>query len=57
MRARATTLLPILLAVIVPLAGLMLTLYELQQGRRDDAVRIGVATLLGACLYTILFTR
>jgi hypothetical protein len=55
-RARLAELFPVALAVIVPLAGLVLALQHAAQGDRRQALRIGAATLLGACLYALAFT-
>ena len=55
MRARLAELFPIALAVIVPLAGLVLVLQHIAQGDRRQALRMGAATLLGAFVYALLF--
>jgi threonine/homoserine/homoserine lactone efflux protein len=56
-RARLAELFPIVLAVVVPLAGLVLALQHAAQGDRRQALRVGAATLLGGCLYALLVTR
>ena len=55
MRARLAELFPIALAVIVPLAGLVLVLQHIAQRDRRQALRMGAATLLGAFVYALLF--
>jgi hypothetical protein len=54
-RPRLAELFPIVLAVVVPLAGLMLALQHAAQADRRQALRIGAATVLGACVYALIF--
>jgi hypothetical protein len=46
---------PYVVAVVVPLAGILLAAARVVEGDRDDALRIGLATLLGVALYALLF--
>jgi threonine/homoserine/homoserine lactone efflux protein len=55
-RGRLAELFPIVLAVVVPLAGLVLALQHAAQGDRRQALRVGAATLLGGCLYALIFS-
>lgn len=41
-------------AAALPLAGVILAVAKLADGDRDEAARIGGATLLGACVYALL---
>ena len=54
-RSRLAEAFPIVLAVVVPLAGLLLALQHAATGDRRQAARIGAATLLGAFLYALVF--
>jgi threonine/homoserine/homoserine lactone efflux protein len=54
--SRLSDVLTVVLAFLVPLAGLMLVIYEASRGNRDSALRIGAATALGIVLYAIVFT-
>ena len=56
MRLSFTDVLVLAIAVIVPAAGLVLCLIQALQGDRPAAVRIGIATLLGAALYVVVFS-
>jgi hypothetical protein len=42
---------PYIVAVALPLAGIVIAVLRYAQGARDDALRIAVAALLGICLY------
>lgn len=53
-RSKWTEPMLILLAVLVPLAGLVLAVLELSRGERALAFRIGAATVLGIFLYALL---
>ena len=55
MRSRLAEVFPLVLAIVVPLAGLLLALQHLATGDRRQAGRIGAATALGACLYALIF--
>ena len=54
-RGRFTEPLLLAIAVIVPLAGAVLAIMQLTEGDRTLALRIAAATLLGVCLYALLF--
>jgi drug/metabolite transporter (DMT)-like permease len=45
---------PYVVAVALPLAGVVLAVLRYTQGEREDALRIAVAGLLGMCLYGLL---
>jgi hypothetical protein len=45
-----------IVAVALPLAGLVLAVIKLAEGDRDGALKIAAAALLGACLYGLLLT-
>lgn len=45
---------PYILAVILPLAGVIIAGLRYSEGERDDALRITAAALLGVCLYALL---
>ena len=47
---------PYIVAVALPLAGLIIALLRFSQGERDDALRIAVAAFLGMCLYGLFLT-
>jgi len=55
-RERLAYALPLVLAVIVPLAGLLLALVRLGAGERRDAGAMLAATVLGAFLWALLLT-
>lgn len=42
---------PYIVAVALPLAGIVMALLRYTQGERVDALRIAVAAFLGMCLY------
>lgn len=42
---------PYIVAVALPLAGLIIAVLRYTQGERDDALRIALAALLGMFLY------
>ncbi len=42
-------------AVALPLAGVIMAILRYTQGERDDALRIALSALLGMCLYGLLF--
>ena len=54
-RSRYTEPMILVLAVLVPLAGVVLAVRQESRGERAFAVRIGAATLLGVCLYALVF--
>lgn len=43
-------------AVALPLAGAILAIVKFTEDDRDEALRIGFATLLGLCLYALLLS-
>jgi hypothetical protein len=47
---------PYIVALGLPLAGLMLAIYRYTEGDRDDGVRLLGASLLGVALYALLLT-
>jgi hypothetical protein len=55
-KAWAPTLLPLVLAVLLPPAGLLLALLTALNGDRPFGLRIALAAILGACLYAIALT-
>jgi hypothetical protein len=46
---------PYLVAVALPLAGIVIAVVRYAQGDREDALRIALAAFLGMCLYGLLF--
>ena len=44
-----------IIAVVLPLAGLLIALSALADHREHDARRIGAATIVGIGLYAIIF--
>ena len=50
---RLRELFPLLLAVALPLVGVVLTILRFADGERDEALRIAAATLLGVALYAL----
>jgi len=53
---RLRTAFPYIVAVALPLAGIVIAIMRYTQGDRDDALRIAVAAFLGMCLYALLLT-
>lgn len=49
----AARILPVVLAVALPLAGVMLCLAAFQQQRTTEALRFLAGTVLGVCLYAL----
>ena len=47
---------PYAVAVVLPLAGVVLAVVRYAERDRDDALRLAAASLLGGCLYALLFT-
>jgi hypothetical protein len=45
---------PYIVAVALPLAGVLIALIRYTQGDRDEALRIAVAAFLGVCIYGLL---
>jgi hypothetical protein len=55
MGERASTLFPFGIAVVLPPAGLMLGLLNIQQDQRDLGIRLIVVSILAAVVWTLLF--
>ena len=57
-KRNAAELLPIVIAIVVPLAGILLAAQEAvsSEGDRTQAVRIGAACVLGVCLWALILT-
>ena len=53
---RLRRLFPFVIAVALPLAGLVLAGARLVEGSRDEGVRLLAATALGAALYALVLT-
>ncbi len=53
---RLRTAFPYIVAVALPLAGIVIAIARYMQGDRDDALRIALAAFLGMCLYGLLLT-
>jgi len=43
-----------IVAIALPLAGVILAVIKLVEGDRDEGLRIAAAAVLGACLYALL---
>ena len=56
LRESASELLPLVIAVAVPLAGLLLALQVAATGDRRRGLRIGAATVLGVCVWAAVLT-
>jgi len=54
--ARLSAAFPYIVALGLPLAGLLLAVLKLSEGDREDAGRILGAALLGCALYALLLT-
>lgn len=50
---RLRWLFPLVVAVVLPLAGAILTAARLAEGDRDEARALAAATLLGVALYAL----
>jgi hypothetical protein len=55
MGERASNLFPFGIAVVLPPAGLLLGLLNLQQEKRDLGIRLIVVSLLAAVVWVLLF--
>jgi hypothetical protein len=44
-----------IVAVVFPLAGVVMAAAKSLEGDRDLGVRLGLASLLGVCIYAVLF--
>ena len=42
---------PYVIAVVLPLAGVIIAAFRYSEGARDAALRVALAALLGMCLY------
>jgi hypothetical protein len=56
LRDAAPELLPLVIAIAVPLAGLVLALQVAATGDRRRGLRIGAATVLGVCVWALVLT-
>jgi hypothetical protein len=45
---------PYIVAIALPLAGIIIAVVRSTQGAREEALRIAVAAVLGMCLYGLL---
>ncbi len=43
-------------AIALPLAGVILAIVKFAAGDRDEGIRIAAAALLGVCLYALLLS-
>jgi hypothetical protein len=55
MGERASTLFPFGIAVVLPPAGLMLGLLNIQQDQRDLGIRLILVSVLAAVVWVLLF--
>jgi hypothetical protein len=55
MGQRASTLFPFGIAVVLPPAGLLLGLLNLQQENREQGIRLILVSLLAAVVWVLLF--
>jgi 4-amino-4-deoxy-L-arabinose transferase-like glycosyltransferase len=55
MGERAPTLFPFGIAVVLPPAGVLLGLLNIQQGKRDLGMRLIAVSLLAAIVWVLLF--
>ncbi len=55
MGERASSIFPFGIAVVLPPAGVILGLLNLQQGEKDLGVRLIVVSLLAAIVWVLLF--
>jgi threonine/homoserine/homoserine lactone efflux protein len=56
LREWAPELLPLVIAIVVPLAGVILALQAGLTGDRRQGLRIGAACVLGVCIWTAALT-
>jgi hypothetical protein len=54
-RKTLADLFPVLIAVVLPVAGLLLALLYYNRGDRPQATRVGVGVVLGIFVYALLF--
>jgi hypothetical protein len=52
---RASNIFPFGIAVVLPPAGLLLGLLNLQQGKRELGIRLVLVSLLAALVWVLLF--
>ncbi|MCW2983679.1 MAG: hypothetical protein JWR63_1249 [Conexibacter sp.] len=57
LRDHAPELLPLVIAIAVPLAGALLALQAGFTGDRRGGLRIGAATILGVCAWALVLTN
>jgi hypothetical protein len=55
-RERAVAVFPFVLAAALPLAGLAMAGFQYSEGDRDYAGRLGLASLLGVVIWTLVLT-
>ncbi|HWI72336.1 MAG TPA: hypothetical protein VNT55_10300 [Baekduia sp.] len=55
-KENAGELLPLVIAIVVPLAGALLALQIGLTGDRRRGLRVGAATVLGICIWTAALT-
>jgi hypothetical protein len=55
MGERASSLFPFGIAIVLPPAGLILGLLNLQQGNRELGIRLVLVSLLAAVVWVLLF--
>jgi hypothetical protein len=55
MGERASSLFPFGIAVVLPPAGLLLGLLNIQQGNREQGTRLILVSLLAAVIWVLLF--
>jgi hypothetical protein len=55
MGERASTLFPFGIAIVLPPAGVLLGLLNVQQGQRDLGMRLIAVSLLAAIVWVLLF--
>ena len=55
MGERASNLFPFGIAIVLPPAGLLLGLLNIQQQKRDLGIRLVVVSLLAAAVWVLLF--
>ncbi|MDQ3721721.1 MAG: hypothetical protein M3376_01340 [Actinomycetota bacterium] len=53
---RLRGLFPVIVAVALPLAGVVLAVVRFADGDRDDGLRLAAAAALGLALYLLLLT-
>jgi hypothetical protein len=56
LKEMAPELLPLVIAIVVPLAGVVLALQVWMTGDRRRSLRVIAAAILGTCVWTIALT-